>query len=66
MLNIYFGIMEGELRTADGWFDNQLPDEYYTTEFSKKVIKDVDKSDVLSVNVVDSPIFWNNPYHRYF
>lgn len=56
MLNIYFGSMEGELRTADGWFDNQLPDEYYTTEFSKKVIKDVDKSDVLSVNVVDSPI----------
>ena len=56
MLNIYFGSMEGELRTADGWFDNQLPDEYYTTEFSKKVIKDVDKSDVLSVNAVDSPI----------
>ena len=56
MLNIYFGSMEGELRTADGWFDNQLPDEYYTTEFSKKVIKDIDKSDVLSVNAVDSPI----------
>ena len=56
MLNIYFGSMEGELRTADGWFDTQLPDEYYTTEFSKKVIKDIDKSDVLSVNAVDSPI----------
>ncbi len=56
MLNIYFGSMEGELRTADGWFNNQLPDEYYTTEFSKKVINDIDKSEVLSINAVNSPV----------
>ena len=56
MLSIYFGCMKDELRTADGWFDNQLPDEYYVTEFSKKVIKDIDNSEVVNENTVISPV----------
>lgn len=55
-LYIYFGEMPNELAIADGWFDNQLPDEYYVTDFSKRVIKTIDKSDVINENMVDSPV----------
>lgn len=53
-LNVYFGEMPNELAIADGWFDNQLPDEYYVTDFSKRVIKTIDKSDVINENMVES------------
>lgn len=56
MLSIYFGCMDNELRTADGWFNNQLPEEYYTTDFSKRVVKKIDNSEILSNNTVDSPV----------
>lgn len=55
-LYVYFGEMTNELAIADGWFDNQLPDEYYVTDFSKRVIKTIDKSDVINENMVDSPV----------
>lgn len=55
-LNVYFGEMPNELVVADGWFDNQLPDEYYVTDFSKRVIKTIDKSDVINENMVESPV----------
>lgn len=55
-LYVYFGEMPNELAIADGWFDNQLPDEYYVTDFSKRVIKLIDKSDVINENRVESPV----------
>lgn len=55
-LYVYFGEMPNELAIADGWFDNQLPDEYYVTDFSKRVIKVIDKSTVINENMVDSHV----------
>ena len=55
-LYVYFGEMPNELAIEDGWFDNQLPDEYYVTDFSKRVIKLIDKSDVINENMVESPV----------
>mgnify|MGYP004458065591 FL=1 len=57
MLNVYFGSIVGELRVADGWFDNQLSDKYYVTEFSKKAIKNIDKSEVICEDAIMSPVF---------
>lgn len=55
-LYVYLGEMPNELVVADDWFDNQLPDEYYVTDFSKRVIKTIDKSDVINENMVESPV----------
>lgn len=61
MLKIYFGHIEDELHIADGWFDNQLDDAYYCTAFSKRVIKEIDKSDVINESMVMSPILGGIP-----
>lgn len=56
MLSVYFGNMQGELYTADGWFDNQLDEQLLLTEFSKKAVRDIDKSEVVSENLIESPV----------
>lgn len=61
MLKIYFGHTEDELSIADGWFDNQLSDEYYCTEFSKRVIKEIDNSEVVNENMVLSLVLGGIP-----
>lgn len=57
MLNLYFGCLEDELRVADDYFDNHLPDKYYVAAWSKKVIKEVAKATVLNKHKVKSSIW---------
>lgn len=61
MLNLYFGDREDALYSGDGWFDHQLDKQYITTDFSKRVIKDIDNSEVYGENLVISPIFGGIP-----
>ncbi|MBR4515630.1 MAG: DUF4869 domain-containing protein [Lachnospiraceae bacterium] len=56
MLNIVFGEVEGSIYHPPVYFDNTYMDEWITDELSVKMIKDVDKSEVIGPRVIDSPV----------
>ena len=56
MLNIYLGDMENAIYHPPVYFDNTYEDEWITDELSVKMIKDIDKSEVLGENCIESPI----------
>lgn len=56
MLNIYLGDMPGAVYHPPTYFDNQYEDEWITDPLSVAMIKDVDKSDVISARNIDSPV----------
>lgn len=58
MLSVTFGNMfdtENYIYNTDLYFDNTFQDKWITSDFGKAVIKDVDKSDVVSAHVIESP-----------
>ena len=57
MLNIYLGDMENAIYHPPVYFDNTYEDEWITDELSVKMIKDIDKSDVIGPHLVQSPQF---------
>lgn len=56
MLNIYLGKMEEAIYYPPVYFDNRYEDEWITEELSVQMIKDVDKSVVVSSRLIDSPV----------
>ena len=50
MLSIYFGDMKKAVYDTSLYFDNSYEDEWITSELAKKIIKDVDKSEVRNTN----------------
>ena len=56
MLSIYFGNMEEVIYDTSLYFDNSYEDEWITSELSKKIIKDIDKSDVIGAYCIQSPV----------
>lgn len=58
MLNVTFGDMfdnENYIYNTALYFDNVFQDKWITSDFGKAVIKDIDKSDVISAHVIESP-----------
>ena len=56
MLNIIFGDTENSIYHPPTYFDNTYRDEWITDPFSVEIIKDIDKSDVLSAHAISSPV----------
>ena len=56
MLKIYYGKMENAIYNTSQYFDNSYLDSWITNDFSKKIIKTIDKASVLSPQAVDSKI----------
>lgn len=56
MLKIYVGRPEDELYDVGGYFDYMLDDSIVQEEFSKKVIKEIDNSEVLDNGAIASPV----------
>lgn len=56
MLNIYLGELDQAIYYSPAYFDNQCEDEWITDKLSIEVIKDVDKSEVISARLIDSPV----------
>ena len=56
MLNIYFGNMPDTLYNTAVYFKNTYHDEWITKPLSVEMIKDVDKSDVVSSGLIESPV----------
>ena len=56
MLSVIFGDNEGTIMNTSTYFKNVYEDDWITDAFSKDMIKDVDRSDVVSARVIDSPV----------
>lgn len=56
MLNVYFGEMPDAIYNTAVYFKNTYHDSWITNPLSVQMIKDVDKSDVVSESVIESPM----------
>ena len=56
MLNIYLGDMKEAVYHHPTYFDNMYEDEWITKELSIRMIKEVDKSDVINSSLIQSPV----------
>ena len=61
MLNVYFGDMPEAIYNPPVYFKTTYMDEWITDDFSREMIKDVDKSIVLDSGVIDSPVLGKIP-----
>ena len=61
MLNIFFGNMPEAVYNTAVYFKNDYEDEWVTNPFVKQMIHDVDRSEVLSSGVIDSPVLGKIP-----
>ena len=56
MLSIYLGQMDEAIYHPPTYFDNRYEDEWITEELSVEMIKDVDRSEVVSARLIESPV----------
>ena len=56
MLNVYYGEMPEAIYNPAVYFKNTYDDDWIMDEFSKDMIKDVDKSIVIGPRIIDSPV----------
>lgn len=56
MLSVSFGDMPDAIYNTSVYFQNQYRDDWLTKPLSKEIIQDVDKSEVVSANLIDSPV----------
>ena len=56
MLNVFIGSMEDAKHSGDGWFDNQLDPACLLTDFSKRVIREIDSSTIIDRNLIQSDV----------
>lgn len=56
MLNVFFGNMPDAIYNTAVYFKNTYQDSWITNESSREIIKDVDKSDVVSASLIQSPV----------
>ncbi|MCM1237391.1 MAG: DUF4869 domain-containing protein [Ruminococcus flavefaciens] len=61
MLKIYYGDMEEAIFDTSGYFDVVYEDSWIISDFAKKIIKDIDKSEVLGANCIQSPVLGQIP-----
>lgn len=66
MLKIYYGDLDKDnyIFNPDSFFNNVYEDDWITDEFSVEMIKDIDKSNVISPRVIDSPFLGSIPIER--
>ena len=63
MLSIYFGDMPEAIYNTNTFFQNQYQDSWITKDLSKEIIRDVDKSEVISARAIESPVLGSiTPY----
>ena len=56
MLSIFLGKMDEAIYHPPVYFDNTYEDDWITNELSVRMIKDVDKSDVVGPHLIQSPV----------
>ena len=61
MLKIHIGDMPGVIHATPIYFNNKFKPEWLEDELVKNMIKDIDKSDVLSPYCIQSPVLGQIP-----
>lgn len=61
MLNIFYGDMPGAVYNTAAYFKYDYEDCWIVDPFVKKMILDVDQSEVLDTGVIDSPVLGKIP-----
>lgn len=56
MLNVYLGKMDEAVYYPPVYFDDRYEDEWIIDKRSIEIIRDVDKSDVVSAHLIESPV----------
>ena len=56
MLNIIYGDVKNSIYNTNVYFKNSYETEWLETELAKRIIKDVDESEVLSGECINSPV----------
>ena len=56
MVRVWFGKRDNAIYNTSVYFKNAYQDEWITEEFSRKIILDVDKSEVIGANLIRSPV----------
>ena len=56
MLKIIYGDVKNAIYHPPTYFDNTYLDEWITNPFSIEMIRDIDKSEVISARAIDSPV----------
>lgn len=64
MLTIIYGDVENSIYNTNVYFKNTYEPEWIESELAKKMIKDVDDSDVLSGECINSPVLGQIPPKR--
>ena len=57
MLRIHFGSLPKEIYNTEVYYENQYDKEWVMDEFARRVIRDIDASEVLSPDVISNDIF---------
>ena len=56
MLSVFFGEMPEAVYNTNVYFQNQYKDSWITKPLSREMILDIDKSEVVSENLIQSPV----------
>lgn len=66
MLHIHFGDYKGKdyIFDPDTYFDNAYEDEWLTDPLSKEMVRDIDRSELIGPNLVQSPVLGAIPPGR--
>lgn len=56
MLNIFFGDMPEAIYNTEVYFKNTFQESWLRDDFAKRVVKSVDKSEILDGNLIKSPV----------
>lgn len=59
MLRVYFGEKENTVYNTSVFFKHSYKDSWLLEDFSKEIISDIDKSEVVSGNSIISPVLGN-------
>lgn len=57
MLRIFFGSHKDEIYNTEVYYQNQYDKAWITSEFAKKIIADVDDSEVIGTDMIRNDIF---------
>ena len=57
MLRIHFGTLPDEIYNTEMFYENQYDPNWVMDEFAKRIIGDIDDSEVLSPDVIRNDIF---------
>ena len=57
MLRIFFGSHKDEIYNTEVYYQNQYDKSWITSEFAKKIIADIDDSEVIGTDMIRNDIF---------